>query len=451
MKHFPIGMEMFNAGNDQQWKIITDTIDNSDYYVLILGQRYGSILENGDDKGISYTEREYKYAVSKSIPVIAFIKADDASLTVKDVEKSSKNKKRLNQLKDDVKSKHMVEWFETSDELAQKVTNALYQSFVQDERPGWIRSNSGNAEKIASELAESSKKIRELEEENRELRKQVSDRKPILSINLGIDVADDEGDEDKKHSDLFKTSPLVKENGTGFDIQIKKINPLDYSDRYAPLAYDDHAKKLGVSRDEIANYNEQLPNAKKIKEINDYATAHKMFINNGMAFCVDINNNGTAKATDVRVHIKFPNEFSLYDLDKAEGFDKLQLPKLPENPIKKAEEMKRQGQMGLMDALYKWDVLPYQYENFSHNIPDVLPDLMRYSGRAIHENTDVKDHEVLIEKDQILHPNSDRFSRFYMIPRAAGEYQLQCEIMCSEYKEPIYQEITVNVIEAGEI
>ena len=62
MKHFPIGMEMFNAGNDQQWKIITDTIDKTDYYVLILGKRYGSILKDGDDRGISYTEREYRYA-----------------------------------------------------------------------------------------------------------------------------------------------------------------------------------------------------------------------------------------------------------------------------------------------------------------------------------------------------------------------------------------------------
>ena len=53
MKHFPIGMEMFNAGNDQQWKIITDTIDKTDYYVLILGKRYGSILKDGVDRGIS--------------------------------------------------------------------------------------------------------------------------------------------------------------------------------------------------------------------------------------------------------------------------------------------------------------------------------------------------------------------------------------------------------------
>lgn len=40
MMHFPVGMEMFNAADEEQWEIIQETIDSSDYYVLILGQRY---------------------------------------------------------------------------------------------------------------------------------------------------------------------------------------------------------------------------------------------------------------------------------------------------------------------------------------------------------------------------------------------------------------------------
>ena len=40
MMHFPVGMEMFNAADEEQWEIIQETIDGSDYYVLILGQRY---------------------------------------------------------------------------------------------------------------------------------------------------------------------------------------------------------------------------------------------------------------------------------------------------------------------------------------------------------------------------------------------------------------------------
>jgi len=45
--HFPIGMEMFSAGNEDQWTVITNTIDKSDYYIIILGHRYGSLAEDG--------------------------------------------------------------------------------------------------------------------------------------------------------------------------------------------------------------------------------------------------------------------------------------------------------------------------------------------------------------------------------------------------------------------
>ena len=56
MYHFPVGMEFFGAANEEQWQIISETIDSSDYYVLIVGQRYGSVIPEGHhNAGISYT------------------------------------------------------------------------------------------------------------------------------------------------------------------------------------------------------------------------------------------------------------------------------------------------------------------------------------------------------------------------------------------------------------
>ena len=49
-------------------KTIRKWIDESDVYMLILGGRYGSIDEESD---LSYTELEYKYALSKNMPVFA--------------------------------------------------------------------------------------------------------------------------------------------------------------------------------------------------------------------------------------------------------------------------------------------------------------------------------------------------------------------------------------------
>ena len=44
--HIPIGMEMFSAEDEDQWEIIRRTIDISDYYILILGLRYGLLKKN---------------------------------------------------------------------------------------------------------------------------------------------------------------------------------------------------------------------------------------------------------------------------------------------------------------------------------------------------------------------------------------------------------------------
>lgn len=54
MNQFPVGMEMFSAADDDQWQIIKEAIDSSDYYILIIGNRYGSIEET---TGVSYTEK----------------------------------------------------------------------------------------------------------------------------------------------------------------------------------------------------------------------------------------------------------------------------------------------------------------------------------------------------------------------------------------------------------
>lgn len=65
----PIGMEAFVADNDEQFNIIKKKIDLCDYYILIIGNRYGSI---NPETQLSYTEMEYNYALEKAIPVLVF-------------------------------------------------------------------------------------------------------------------------------------------------------------------------------------------------------------------------------------------------------------------------------------------------------------------------------------------------------------------------------------------
>src|ERR1700742_4850314 len=69
---FPSGMELFPASDDAQWELIKRVIEECDYYVIIVAGRYGSLTSGG----LSYTEKEYDYAIEKGIPVLGFVRDD---------------------------------------------------------------------------------------------------------------------------------------------------------------------------------------------------------------------------------------------------------------------------------------------------------------------------------------------------------------------------------------
>ncbi|HJV93592.1 MAG TPA: DUF4062 domain-containing protein, partial [Azonexus sp.] len=53
MDCIPAGMELFPAADEEQWLFIKKIIDDCDYYLLVIGGRYGSTTSDG----ISYTEK----------------------------------------------------------------------------------------------------------------------------------------------------------------------------------------------------------------------------------------------------------------------------------------------------------------------------------------------------------------------------------------------------------
>ncbi len=91
MYHIPIGMEMFSADNNAQWETIKTTIDNSDFYVLIIGHRYGSVTK----EGISFTEKEHDYAKEIGVPILTFIRHRDVPISQDQLDKESAKRKKL--------------------------------------------------------------------------------------------------------------------------------------------------------------------------------------------------------------------------------------------------------------------------------------------------------------------------------------------------------------------
>lgn len=195
MLHFPVGMEVFGAADEEQWEIIKDTIDSSDYYVLIIAHRYGTIISEGPDAGISYTEKEYRYAKEKGIPILAFLMDDSVAVTIDKID--SEHKEELQKFKKDVQGSRLIEYWKTPDDLAQKVSISLHKQMDRKKRPGWIRANSFDIEESHAQLLEMNRKIQSLESENKSLQEELNayknqnTREPSLGVTMTVDTSDD--------------------------------------------------------------------------------------------------------------------------------------------------------------------------------------------------------------------------------------------------------------------
>lgn len=134
---FPAGMELFPAANDTQWAWIKKVIDESDYYVLIVAGRYGSISR---ETGLSYTEMEYRYALETGKPVIAFLHEDTSKISAKFCEQSPSNKKKLDAFRSFV-GKKLCKYYSSPSDLGAKVSRSLTQLKKQYPAVGWIRTD----------------------------------------------------------------------------------------------------------------------------------------------------------------------------------------------------------------------------------------------------------------------------------------------------------------------
>lgn len=164
MGHIPVGMEMFSAADEQQWDVIKKQIEQSDYYVVIVAHRYGSM-----DGNISYTEKEYDYAVSQMLPTLGFILESDVDWPADWIENNKDIKKRLEAFKTKV-SGRMVSFWNNSDDLYGKCGIALMKSFNTHPREGWVRASSANTGEMPEEITRLSRENGSLWAEIRKLK-----------------------------------------------------------------------------------------------------------------------------------------------------------------------------------------------------------------------------------------------------------------------------------------
>lgn len=180
MDCIPAGMELFPASDEEQWLFIKRIIDDCDYYLLLIGGRYGSTTSDG----ISYTEKEFDYAVSNGLKVVALIHGEPDNIPFGKSEQDPHLREQLEMFKQKVMTERLVKFWKFTGELPGLVALSLSKTIKTYPAVGWVRGGSVPSETLLLELNELRKQNAELQQS---IQKIASAERPAIDDIANID------------------------------------------------------------------------------------------------------------------------------------------------------------------------------------------------------------------------------------------------------------------------
>lgn len=412
MYHIPIGMEMFSAEDEDQWEIIRRTIEVSDYYVLVLGLRYGSKTS----EGISFTQKEYEYALEKNIPILAFVMKDTVSLSK---DKRDDDLSEINAFRELVlTNSKMAQFWETKDQLIKSVSISLMKQIMQKPGIGWIRGDNARAEEaLSKELTALSKENRALRERVTELESKVSSKIPAIDVDIVPPVVDE-------HFNSYRKTEMPE--------------LLRFED------VEDHLLEF-VSKQDIEKYNSSIPSQKDLDDYNKECETFYKIKNYSSALVIVVANRGSAKANNIYVDIEFPEGVLIYEIGKKHSEPKNPI---PFNPIKLAQNKykeKLKEKATALSGLHSRFGLGNELMGLSRivrpefDVPNIRPINQRWW-------TKLEGRKIAIKVDNLLHTRRMTFDDEYMIvPLIEGKIAIEVRVICEEYDDVVSTAVELNI------
>jgi hypothetical protein len=182
MGFIPTGMELYPTETNNQWPMIQQMINECDYYLVLVGGRYGTL----SPMGLSYTHREYIYAATKRKPVLAFLHDHPESLPEDAREHTRDGDVRLNDFRKLLQDKTVFRYWSTPKDLGQTTRKAMPQFIKEHPATGWVRAGQVSDLNQVREIQDMRARIEELEKEKEELTS--GWRPPLETLARGSDV-----------------------------------------------------------------------------------------------------------------------------------------------------------------------------------------------------------------------------------------------------------------------
>ena len=410
MYHIPIGMEMFSAEDEDQWEIIRRTIDVSDYYVLILGLRYGSKTK----EGIGFTQKEYEYALKKNIPILAFLMNETARVSQ---DQRDNDLTEINNFRKMVlENSKMSQFWASKDELIRNVSISLMKQIMQKPGIGWVRGDNSTSTKVLSqELASLSKENRSLRDQVRELESKLTTKKPKINVSI---------------KQIFV--------GNNFHAceRIAVPNKINFAD------IEPHLQEY-ITSEQLEKYNNEIPTSDEIERYNKNIDKYHKYKTQSSELYIEVSNLGRYKANNIYIDISFPDTLFISEQHDDEAFEKPRNP-TPYNPVNSAIS---------------------QYQKSSHNIrgrsildgmagPYALSGVTPFTGlkmanlRNFNQSSWTKliESVVTVKIDSLLHTRQRIFDGEYNItPFSTGVHEVMVSVICEEYEEAENILIELNI------
>ncbi|HBZ2518543.1 TPA: hypothetical protein MG820_27585, partial [Klebsiella pneumoniae] len=140
--------------------------------------------------GISFTQKEYEYALERKIPILAFVMKDNVPLPI---DRRDDDLSEINGFRELVlRNSKMAQFWETKDQLIKSVSISLMKQIMQKPGIGWIRGDKADIDgALSKELTSLSKENRELRKRVLDLESKISFRKPSIDVSINKPTIDE--------------------------------------------------------------------------------------------------------------------------------------------------------------------------------------------------------------------------------------------------------------------
>lgn len=260
MGHMPAGMELFPASDLSQTELIRRVIDESDYYVVIVSGRYGSI---GPD-GLSFTEMEYDYASEIGIPILGFTRKTLDGIPSKFVESDASKREKLEKFRAKVHNKH-CRHFDDPKDLGMLVMQALMSEIRLNPRVGYVRADRARSSEDLDRERELLRNVSDLERTVEELDRRLRDGK--------VEIDDGEWNDTLPNlEDMKAVTVLFKDKGNKLCSEVFYFTWGDIFKLIAPSMYGYLVRRASIGYNKPHNYpfEEHIVQQIRLKDLSKY-------------------------------------------------------------------------------------------------------------------------------------------------------------------------------------